>query len=340
MTTLLTTFSPSEILLQGSGQASPTLQSLIRSVQTASPHPFRLEIIHEEESFPKSTALDAQIRLAMERSGRVHPWNVDETLAEVHRRKYYPRASKRQHDGHSVSRWPQVLRAAVEGKAELALSSFGAALYYLQRNLIDQELLSMGIVKAYVPPASSTVRDDCSPSSAIEELASQQSQTESGLAPQTMLEQSQASSSSSGRQEQPQSSPVFARQKSLNLEDQVNHMALDGTTLHNLEILTNSVDYKVTGSLWSKINYTKTPHGSRLLRAWLLRPLFRRADIERRADAVEELVSGAGAVSLSEARSVLQKCGDIERLLSRVHSMSGGAGDEDGIHPKESRHSL
>jgi len=76
-------------------------------------------------------------------------------------------------------------------------------------------------------------------------------------------------------------------------EDLINNMSLDGTTLHNLEILTNNVDYKVQGSLWSKINFTKTPHGSRLLRTWLLRPLFRKADIDRRADAVAELKSGA-----------------------------------------------
>jgi hypothetical protein len=72
---------------------------------------------------------------------RVHPWDVPETLQEVHRRKYYPRASKLQSDTFSVSRWPQVLRAAVDGKADLALSSFGAALFCLQRNLIDAELL-------------------------------------------------------------------------------------------------------------------------------------------------------------------------------------------------------
>jgi hypothetical protein len=42
----------------------------------------------------------------------------------------------------------------VEGKVNLSLSSFGAALLYLQHNLIDQEILSMGIVKAYILPAS------------------------------------------------------------------------------------------------------------------------------------------------------------------------------------------
>lgn len=73
--------------------------------------------------------------------------------------------------------------------------------------------------------------------------------------------------------------------------------------------------------MWSKINNTKTPHGKRLLRAWLLRPLFRKIDIDLRIDAIEELTCGTAAVVMSEVRNLLSKCGDIERLLSRVHSM-------------------
>ena len=126
---------------------------------------------------------------------------------------------------------------------------------------------------------------------------------------------------------------------SIDTENQLDHLSLDGITLHNLEILTNSVDHKTAGSLWSKINHTKCPHGSRLLRAWLVRPLFRKADIERRADAVQDLVSGGGAVALAQARKILSRCGDIERLISRVHSMSGrGSSDDDEdsdrIHPQ------
>lgn len=256
----------------------------------------------------------------------MHPWDVTETLYELHRRGYFPRASKLQPesgDEINVKRWPKVLRAAVEGNADLALSSFGAALFYLQRNLIDAELLSMGNVFAYVPPntstASNTEGDD------IQVLAEEQNVQESGLSDVT------AAIQDIGQDGTPASA-----------EDEVTFMALDGTTLHNLEILTNSVDYKVTGSLWSKINYTKTPHGSRLLRAWLLRPLFRKEHIERRLDAVEELVGGSAAIALTEARTILAKCGDVERLLSRVHSMSGSglptqedSDLNDRIHPND-----
>jgi len=321
----------------GENGASDTLESLIRSAQKTTLQGCRVETILQVESFPKSTAVDPQVRRKMERSSNmVHPWDVEETLKELHRRQYYPRASKKQEDKLSVSRWPQVLRAAIEGHAELAISSFGAALYYLQRNLIDAEILSMGIVKAYIPPVSSAAADKSA--GQISHLAAQQSRQESGLDERVQA----MSMTSPGTEISNVPAPMdFSQCESLNPEDEINHMSLDGTTLHNLEILHNSVDHKVTGSLWAKINHTKTPHGARLLRAWLLRPLFRKADIERRADAVEELVSGGSAVALSEAISVLATCGDIERLLSRVHSMSGGSGptdDEEGTnsyHPNE-----
>ena len=122
----------------------------------------------------------------------------------------------------------------------------------------------------------------------------------------------------------------------------IDHMALDGTTLLNLEILHNITSGSYQGSLLSKIDATESPHGSRLLRAWLLRPLFKKEDISRRADVVEELAGGSAALAMSEARALLKKTGDIERLLSRVHSMGGVGGQEnvgqDGVaayHPDE-----
>jgi DNA mismatch repair protein MSH6 len=123
-------------------------------------------------------------------------------------------------------------------------------------------------------------------------------------------------------------------------EASIDHMALDGVTLSNLEILHNITSGSYQGSLLSKIDATESPHGSRLLRAWLLRPLFRKDDISRRADVVEELAGGSAALAMSEARALLKKTGDIERLLSRVHSMGGVGGQEnrDGVaayHPDE-----
>lgn len=315
MNTLLTAFSPSEILI--SKQASSVLKSQIKTYQQSSRNGTRLEVIGDQESFPKSTALEAQHRAMLERvQSKIHPWNVDETIAELHRKGYYPRGSKT--TPNSTSRWPKVLQAALEGKATLCLESFGAVLFYLQRNLIDLEILSMGIVKAYVPPASSCITTGTT--------TEQEDSTEAVLRQLDNQDPIPTSTNPSVPAVSQSPGPALAQLEPVQkgAESTIKHMSLDGTTLHNLEILTNAVDHKATGSLWSKINYTKTPHGARLLRAWLLRPLFQKAEIERRADAVQELVAGAGAVALQEARqNILSKIGDLDRLLSRLHSMSG-----------------
>jgi DNA mismatch repair protein MSH6 len=323
----------------GENGASPTLKSLIQSAQQTSPHPCRLEVIRQVETFPNSTAIDDDIRRKMQRkTSQIKPWDVPETLEEIHRRKYYSAASKKQQpqDGESsVSRWPNVLRAAVEGNAELALSSFGAALFYLQRNLIDAEILSMQKVKAYIPPTSSTVPDESVDE--IRRLAEEQNRQESAIA-----EEAEEGGTANVGAALYRDLADSTRSVAFN-EGDINHLALDGTTVRSLELLCNTADNKSSGSLWSKIDHTVTPSGRRLLRAWLLRPLFRKADIDRRADAVEELSSGANAVAAGEARKILSKVGDIERLLSRVHSMSGTSeaaqnDDEDGgprIHPND-----
>ena len=128
----------------GENGASSTLQSLIRSVSTTSGRAIRIEKVLPVESFPKSTAVNPAIRRMMERETcKIQPWDVKETLHELHRRRYYPSASKEKDDKFSVSRWPTVLKSAVEGNADLAMSSFGAALFYLQRSMVDSEILAM-----------------------------------------------------------------------------------------------------------------------------------------------------------------------------------------------------
>eukprot|EP00557_Chaetoceros_sp_GSL56_P011381 CAMPEP_0176479518 /NCGR_PEP_ID=MMETSP0200_2-20121128/1784_1 /TAXON_ID=947934 /ORGANISM="Chaetoceros sp., Strain GSL56" /LENGTH=1447 /DNA_ID=CAMNT_0017875571 /DNA_START=124 /DNA_END=4464 /DNA_ORIENTATION=+ len=329
MNTLLTNFRPSEVLVEsGSAGVSKTLLSLLQSVKKSILPSCIIEKVHETETFPQSNAIDADVRSYLQRpSQHVKPWDKEETLRELHRRGYYPRSSKNAnmsspHEG--TGRWPDVLKACILGGADLALSSFGAALFYLQRSLIDEDILSLGIVKAYIPPdpasiSGSETKESQSHSSAhsLTEIASEQQRKEDGT--------------------DAHGTPVFTSNEcDVSMESDISHLSLDGTTIANLEILANSHSNTVSGSLWSKINFTKSPFGSRLLRAWLLRPLFRKSDIDRRADAVEELVSGAAAAAMSEARAALSKCGDLERLLSRVHSMGGNGKNGSGTyHPNE-----
>jgi len=325
MNTLLTKYRPSEILVQnGPEGASKTLVALLNSMKNTILPSCIIGNVNCTEIFPRSNALDPEIRLRMQRtSSEIKPWDQEQTIAELHRRGYYPRASKNKPEScpdGGIGRWPDVLKACVTGGADLALSSFGAALFYLQRNMIDAEILSMGDMKAYIPPDPAATNDTVAVTSdrpSLNQLASEEQRLEDGT-------------DASAR-------AIFVSQENdKSAESEISHLSLDGTTLANLEILTNLHSNTVAGSLWSKINFTKSPFGSRLLRAWLLRPLFQKADIDRRADAVEELVSGAAAAAMSEARDVLGKCGDMERLLSRVHSMGGnGSTGVDGDHPNE-----
>jgi DNA mismatch repair protein MSH6 len=299
--TLLTNFTPSEIIFEsGENGASPTLLGLLKSCcPKATIRPLGIN-----DTFPTSFAVKEEDQRAIERKRkRCNPWSGEEAMEEVHRRGYYPRGSKNSQD--STDRWPEVLKACVEGGAELALSSFAAALYYLQSHLVDEEILGMGIVKAYVPP-----NGGASQTTPLEDIYQREARHEGGV---DLME----------------NDPAYLAE-----EATIDHLALDGTTLNNLEILHNLSSGSSKGSLLSKIDFTKSPHGSRLLRAWLLRPLFIKSEIDRRADAVSELSSGAAAMAMGEARDLLKKTGDIERLLTRVHSMGGG-GDGRGSHPDD-----
>ena len=196
----------------------------------------------------------------------------------------------------------------------------------------------MGIVKAYVPPntsmnvseASSTDNASSDPSSHLQNIYEKEARREEGV---DLVKQHQPAGVNFAASTVDESAAYAA-------EANIDHMALDGNTLSNLEILHNITSGSHQGSLLSKIDATQSPHGSRLLKAWLLRPLFRKVDIDRRADVVEELAGGSAAMAMSEARALLKKTGDIERLLSRVHSMGGaqtraGHGEAAAAHPDE-----
>jgi len=327
----------SQVLYEG-GQngASKTLVNLLKSV---CPPNTLLECINQKERFPKSTAVSNEVRRTLDRDNmNIQPWDANDAVQELHRKAYYPRSSRRRDDVSAdamdgISRWPEILKRCIEGGAKLALSSFGAALFYLQRSLVDDEILSMGIVKAYAPPntgieateTSSEDNDDATnPANHLQNMYNEEAKRVEGV---DLVDQQQQQQNEQAQQ--PGAAINFVtstvnESEAYAAEANIDHMALDGTTLSNLEILNNITSGSYQGSLLSKIDATQSPHGSRLLRAWLLRPLFRKVDIDRRGDVVEELAGGSPAMAMGEARALLKKTGDIERLLSRVHSMGGG----------------
>ena len=98
--------------------------------------------------------------------------------------------------------------------------------------------------------------------------------------------------------------------------DSKQYMALDKVALRNLELTETSRAKTRRGSLLWILDRTQTAMGSRLLRSWIERPLYGREAIERRLDAVEQLM--ANPMAASRMREILSGVYDVERLLSRI----------------------
>ncbi|XP_042298035.1 DNA mismatch repair protein Msh6 isoform X1 [Sceloporus undulatus] len=105
-------------------------------------------------------------------------------------------------------------------------------------------------------------------------------------------------------------------------------MVLDGVTLANLEILENATG-SAEGTLLERIDTCCTPFGRRLLKQWICAPLCNPCAISDRLDAIEDLV--AEAAKMSEIRDLLKKLPDLERLLSKIHSIGSSLKDQN--HP-------
>jgi DNA mismatch repair protein MutS len=104
--------------------------------------------------------------------------------------------------------------------------------------------------------------------------------------------------------------------RSLELQESSEALALDATTLANLEVLRNLREGGRAGTLLSVLDRTVTPPGARLLRDWLCRPLLSVEAIARRHDAVAELVSAMPR--RERLRQELSAVGDLERLAARA----------------------
>lgn len=95
-------------------------------------------------------------------------------------------------------------------------------------------------------------------------------------------------------------------------------LILDGQTLINLEIFSNTVNGGSEGTLFSLLNRCITPFGKRLFRQWLCHPLCNISKINQRLDAVDLL--NADPKVREQFASELTKLPDLERLISRIHA--------------------
>ncbi len=94
-------------------------------------------------------------------------------------------------------------------------------------------------------------------------------------------------------------------------------MFLDARTLRNLEVTSSlSAEGSSRGTLFNVIDYTVTPMGGRLLKAWITAPLVDPEAIARRHDGVAELVDRRQ--TLDDLADILEKVYDVDRLVGRV----------------------
>ncbi len=93
-------------------------------------------------------------------------------------------------------------------------------------------------------------------------------------------------------------------------------MDIDATAIRDLELVSAKTKAVKGTALIDVINRTKTGMGSRMLRQLLTRPLGTVEEIDKRLDAVEELVNRPS--ELSELRVYLAKILDFDRVLSKI----------------------
>jgi DNA mismatch repair protein MSH6 len=95
-------------------------------------------------------------------------------------------------------------------------------------------------------------------------------------------------------------------------------LILDGQTLMNLEIFTNTANGGTEGTLFGLLNRCVTPFGKRLFRQWVCHPLCNISKLDERLDAVDLLNSDLGF--RDRFCSQMAKMPDLERLISRIHA--------------------
>ncbi len=93
------------------------------------------------------------------------------------------------------------------------------------------------------------------------------------------------------------------------------YLSLDATTVANLELV-SATDGRPGHSFLGVMDETKTGMGGRLLRQWVLRPSVSPGEIERRLEAVDELMRTS--IKRDRICRQLETMADLERLTSKL----------------------
>ncbi|KAK2165845.1 hypothetical protein NP493_1348g00035 [Ridgeia piscesae] len=107
------------------------------------------------------------------------------------------------------------------------------------------------------------------------------------------------------------------------------HMVLDAATMMNLDLIQNGTTATLEGTLLGTLDLCVTPFGKRLFKQWLCAPLCHPVAIGDRLDAVEDLMQASNVTS--EMTDLLRKLPDLERLISRIHTL--GSANRMKSHP-------
>ncbi|CAN5177336.1 DNA mismatch repair protein MutS [soil metagenome] len=102
-------------------------------------------------------------------------------------------------------------------------------------------------------------------------------------------------------------------------------MALDRSTILNLELFSTLRETERQGTLIHFLDRTITAMGGRLMRTWIKRPLANILQITARHEAVEELLSQS--LLREVLKKHLQEISDVERITSRLSLGIGNARD-------------
>ncbi len=106
-------------------------------------------------------------------------------------------------------------------------------------------------------------------------------------------------------------------------------MELDLDARRNLELTETMRSKDKKGSLLWVLDKTKTPMGGRMLRSWLEKPLLDGMEINRRQQAVEELVEST--ICREELSGALRDVTDLERIMTRIVTGTVNARDLLGL---------
>lgn len=104
--------------------------------------------------------------------------------------------------------------------------------------------------------------------------------------------------------------------KTIQFYEPEDFLQLDTTTLKNLDIVKHSVSGSRKHTLLHFMDRAITPMGSRMIKAWLVRPLRQKDHIIARQEVIALFLANPGL--FSQLQQALSGCGDMQRVIGRI----------------------